>query len=116
MNEPMAVSANRFQVLRPMRPAMRSELPMMDLQQIRFPAAGTPPSILIENLAAVQPVHGVHEPGQCDALFAVIRLGHQLISGECPEAKEFSCHRQPAYCVAGQHFCSPHSHGILLSA
>jgi hypothetical protein len=60
VDAPVAVTANRFQIFGVVRAAMGPKPPVMNLQQVRAAAPGAPPSVPIQNSAAVQSVDRVH--------------------------------------------------------
>ncbi len=93
---------------------MRPKFSVVDLQQIGAAAPAAPPSDLIQNPAAVQPVNGIHQPNQCDALGSMLCLGHQVLVFERAKPYRIPPARHPADLIASQHFDSFRGQDFLL--
>ena len=61
MDAPVALPTQWLQIFWPMCTSMGSELPVMNLQQMGAATTGAPPSVLFQNLPAVDLVHTIHE-------------------------------------------------------
>ena len=59
MNQPVAVPADRLEVLHLVGSAVRAVLAVMDLQRPPGPAAGATTAILLHGHAAVQRIHAI---------------------------------------------------------
>jgi len=58
----VAVPANRLQVLDPVRPAVGTELPVVNLQPLEAPAPGTPPVVLPGHCLGARRIHDLKDP------------------------------------------------------
>jgi hypothetical protein len=114
MDQPVAFSTNRLKVLQPMGAPMRPELTVMNLQQIGSAPSDAPPSVLIQNLAAVESVNKIRQHPKSNALFSMPCLCHQLVCKKRAIAEYAIAVRHGADFIASQHFCSSLCHSTVL--
>jgi len=101
---PVTIFANRLKFSSPCVPPCDRNCRWWICSRYVSPQRVHRPSILIENLAAVRPVDGVHEPSQarhalCDAAPRPPTDLRRIL-----RSKRVPGNRHPAYFVAGQHF------------
>jgi hypothetical protein len=110
MNQPVAIPADRLQILRPVGPAVRPERAVMDLQPITAAAVDTPPPVPVEYPVAMQPVNRVHQPNQGHSLAPVFSFDDENVSGKGSEPEAASVVWNRPYVVARQYLCLSPGH------
>src|SRR5580704_10348470 len=102
MDHPVAIPANRLQVVDLVGPTVRTILPVMRLQWPAGPAACTSPPGSLHRDSAVQNVHALYEGPESHPLHASRGCRDQLPVVECTECYSSSSVGEPADFVTRQ--------------
>ena len=80
MNQLVAISAHRLQVLDPMGPSMRTVLAMMNFETFARPAPRAKPAVLLHGFAAIQHVNALHQSPHRKKIRSPNCFHHELVA------------------------------------